>query len=299
MSAIEQSRFLRELHWCLFSPDIFSGKALPMLDATWIQQGFEEVKEEALTGNDLPEFSSRLGVYFEDILEVFLSNHPEVTNLKRGMQIRNGQRTIGEADFLFFEEGQSRWIHLEVAVKFYLCNPSNSTIFPGLSQFLGPGAKDRLERKYKHLLHHQLKLLTQARDSDPKLAYLRPLESKALVKGILFYPLGKPGAVCQDHLPEELSSDHCRGWWARNSQINQNSVSASRFLELNRSHWLGLANPGEDTDLLDRREFLERCEEHFKRLQSPLMFACLEKSNGGWLESQRAMIVSETWPQLE
>ena len=222
MKTLEQLRFLRELHWCLLSPDLFSREALPLLDPTWIQTGFEVLEEEEFTGDDLPAFSSRLGVYFEDILELFLRKHPEVSNLKRGIQFRDEKRTIGEADFLFFDEAQARWIHLEVAVKFYLYFPSTPTAAPGLSQFLGPNAKDVLERKYRHLLDHQLNLLVQAQNLDPRLASLQPLNSRALVKGILFYPLDSLEGSCQIHLPEALSPDHCRGWWARNTQISQN-----------------------------------------------------------------------------
>jgi hypothetical protein len=122
--------------------------------------------------------TQRLGVYFEKLITFWFEQSPDHELLYHGLAIRqstapsdarespnspqkqnqitnvqNGNTTLGECDFLVFDKLNQRIQHWEVAVKFYLGVPHEQDIV-----WLGPNLKDRLDKKIRHTLAHQLPL---------------------------------------------------------------------------------------------------------------------------------------------
>ncbi|MET1256262.1 DUF1853 family protein [Aliikangiella maris] len=61
-----------------------------------------------------------LGPYFEALWEFFFLNYPGFQLIAKNLQVRDGQSTIGEFDFIVYFEPTDEYFHLEVAVKYYL-----------------------------------------------------------------------------------------------------------------------------------------------------------------------------------
>lgn len=141
--------------------------------------------------------STRLGIRFEHLLAFWLQDnayHP-FTLLGQGIKRMDGQRTIGEIDFLIFNQDTRQTEHWEVAIKFYLGEGNLQA-----EHWLGPNRRDSLDRKLKHLYRHQFDVMHAKQHTID----LR----RAIVKGRLFYPAG--AAMC---FPSWTAPQHLTGFW--------------------------------------------------------------------------------------
>jgi len=145
----------------------------------------------------------RVGRYFENLLQYWLSHIRGVEIEAAGRQILDGKRTIGEIDFLYRNE-TDQLVHCEASVKFFLHHP-----IEGQSHYPGPNASDNFELKTAKLFDQQLPLSE---------VYVPEVELReAFVKGIVFYHVtaDEPG-----ERPGRMAADHLRGEWLRASELD-------------------------------------------------------------------------------
>ncbi|MGB6034682.1 MAG: DUF1853 family protein, partial [Cryomorphaceae bacterium] len=74
------------------------------------------------------------------------------------IQIIEEKRTIGELDFVVKEIDKERLIHIELAYKFYLLDPSISA--EPINNWIGPNRNDSLKEKLQKLKRKQFPLLS-------------------------------------------------------------------------------------------------------------------------------------------
>jgi hypothetical protein len=226
----------------------------------------------------------RLGIYFEDLVELSLRCRPGVSDVRRGIAIRENKRTLGELDFLFRNErGQQE--HWEVAVKFYLYHREQDPN-PDLC-FLGPRTVDRMDRKVHRMRDHQLPLPM----TPPAMECLGlggPSQSKALVRGRLFYPLEMDWREC--HVDTISAPDHLRGWWTPLSSLAQ-IPSAEHYLVVRKCDWLTCppASPHHRLHTLDSL----RLQLSIGRLR-PVQVIGVDADHR---ELHRGFVVPDHWPQ--
>lgn len=96
-----------------------------------------------------------LGKRVEYFFKHYLENYTEFSISKENIQIFKGTRTLGELDYILQKNKQS--YHIELAYKFYLYNPNQST--EELENWIGPNKKDALLTKVDKLKHKQFPLL--------------------------------------------------------------------------------------------------------------------------------------------
>lgn len=145
--------------------------------------------------------SWRIGIRFEHLLAFWLqdSAYHAFTLLDRGIKRMHGHRTIGEMDFLLFNQDTQCTEHWEVAIKFYLGEASLSP-----AQWLGTNRRDSLDRKLNHLCQHQFNIMNiQGRSIDVR---------RAIVKGRLFYPAWNHHSFSTDSLGW-ATPQHLTGYW--------------------------------------------------------------------------------------
>lgn len=100
-------------------------------------------------------YSQKLGHLYEDALEYLLRQSPELNLIEKGLQIFDEHKTtIGELDYLLEDQVNGEFIHLELAVKFYLIRFSED----GKAIYPGPDPRDNWLNKLKRLQQHQLRL---------------------------------------------------------------------------------------------------------------------------------------------
>lgn len=231
----------------------------------------------------------RLGRYFERLLHFWVREYLAPERLFANRVIQNGHDSLGELDLLFAAPSFPMPQHWEATVKFYLCVGGES---PSLVDFVGTNTEDRLDKKVTALFERQLKLVErdEAKRELEVLGFRERLESRALVKGALFYPFERDRLT--HGFPPEVSPHHARGWWSEEQDIQRalEGPKKSFFTILERHRWLSAFQGAPDSGH-DRDSMAAWAREHFSRTRSALMVA--EHFEGN--EISRGFIVPTGW----
>ena len=280
-----RSPWVRALAWSCFGPVLLpsdpqsSGPALTPPDLP-----LNETRKRWLASLDADDrplrdhleqhcHSPRLGLVFESLWHFFISNDPDCELTAHNLAVRDGKRTVGEFDIIYYQHSTGRYFRLELAVKFFLYHPSGE--HNPLSNWLGPNSADRLDRKLDRLVDHQLRL-SRTRFGHRQLAELgiSGVSTQLHFGGMLFYP---PEA--EVHPCPNLHPDHLRGHWQTVSTFLA-SGEIQRWRVLAKPDWLAadfsMGMPF-DSDALGRAQ------------QRPIMAI----NPAG----QRQFITPDDWPQ--
>ncbi|EDP95354.1 DUF1853 family protein [Kordia algicida OT-1] len=99
----------------------------------------------------------RLGHLAEKIVSYCIKSATNFKLLHENIQIKKNKNTVGEIDFIIENNHTKQLIHLELAYKFYLYDPSISTEI--INNWIGPNRKDSLKEKLDKLKQKQFPLL--------------------------------------------------------------------------------------------------------------------------------------------
>jgi len=127
-----------------------------------------------------------LGPYIEQLWSYYLQHNQRYELVAHNLQINSSEQTIGEFDFIARDTQLDKFLHQEIAVKFYLGLPVPNE---QRVRWFGPNRIDRLDKKAAHLRAKQLRL---SEHPEAK-AILRSkgistLEKQAILRGRLFLP---------------------------------------------------------------------------------------------------------------
>lgn len=99
----------------------------------------------------------RLGHMVERLVSQLIQSSSTHTLLHENVQIAEGSRTIGELDFIIEQVDTKQVIHMELAYKFYLLDPSISSEL--IKNWIGPNRNDSLIEKLAKTKNRQFPLL--------------------------------------------------------------------------------------------------------------------------------------------
>ncbi len=99
----------------------------------------------------------RLGHLVEKIVAELIKSSTNYKILFENIQIKEDKRTIGELDFIIENSITKQLIHLELAYKFYLFDPTISSA--PINNWIGPNRNDSLKEKLDKLKRKQFPLL--------------------------------------------------------------------------------------------------------------------------------------------
>ncbi len=287
-----EQQVVRDLHWLIYSPALMSAASEScdwLFNTPMIDQRLAELdqKPQPLITGLRQQAQFRLGYYFEDLVRIYINIFIQPVDFKYNIQVLRDKTTVGEYDFLMALKNGIK-IHLEAAVKFYLCtseDPQHCT----LDDFVGPNRSDRLSRKWQRLTQHQLQLSkTDSGKAQAMALGLLPDHHSLLLRGYLFYPF----SAWQDyHPPAPINANHLRGWWISVTEVE--SLGADyQYVILMKPRWLALARCCfQETlscaELIDSRS----------NITTPVLVArlILDKKSGAWCECDRGFIVPDSW----
>ena len=288
-----QHEIVRDLSWLIHSQSLMQ---LPdNLQPDWLfndNQVSDKLAEldqnpQKLISGLRQQAHFRLGYYFEDLVRMYLKYFIQPLDLKSNIQVFHDKSTVGEYDFLMqLKDGQK--IHLETAVKFYLCTCGDENICQ-TNHFVGPNRSDRLDKKWQRLMAHQLNLSrTEAGNDQAEAINLVPDQRTLLLRGYLFYPYSH-WQTCQADVP--VNPDHARGWWLRSSD-SEVLEDNYRYTILMKPCWLAPARANFQKSL-SFKELLEITT----HITTPLLIARLSYNEGDcyWHESDRGFMVPDNW----
>ncbi|MGH1384533.1 DUF1853 family protein [Kordia sp.] len=145
----------------------------------------------ALQLSILPEFqlptNRRLGHLVEKIVSELIKASENYKMLYENVQIIQNKNTIGEIDFIIQHIDSKELIHLELAYKFYLFDPTISS--EATHNWTGPNRKDALHEKLEKLQQKQFPLLYhQASKAQLPSIEINKVSQKLCVLANLFIP---------------------------------------------------------------------------------------------------------------
>ena len=221
---------------------------------------------------------TRLGLYAEKLMAFYYREHGML--VAHGLQVRAARNdTVGEFDFLL-DAGPSGVEHIEFATKFYLLEGEAALRF---ESFVGPNLADSLGAKMRKIFDKQLALGAHpaAQEVLPRPVVL----ARALVKGWLFYPLDRSGAM------DGISQQHCRGFWCALGEVG--ALAGERFVVLPKLQWLAPYR-GSDASV-SRDELKAMLAVQFEAVPMPVLVAVVREEAGMFIETGRGFIVPDNW----
>ena len=211
-----------------------------------------------LEPNDVFNFEQKLGHLYEDVLYSLLEADPDISELKKSIQVfgqdeKGIKRTLGEFDYLFIKDG--KLTHLELSVKFYMAVNQDGKTF-----WYGPDPRDHWELKREKMLQSQL-LLKDLPESEKLVSELYNCQVDKvnhLVYGCVFDRLNELPAS-----RDTISENAERGLWMKRSEVCQMFKERDLFyipktlwscpLSINVQQYLTKMSSGELVDLAEER----------------------------------------------
>ncbi len=280
---------VRHLAWLCAAPQLLhateSFYPLPWLPVDYV----ERLQHWDRNADTMPErltepFERRLGHYFERLYEVLLVDLLGWDLVLKNQQIRAGNQTIGELDFLVRNSQTGNLEHHEIAIKYYLGmnEASNDT------RWYGPNARDRLDLKVGRMLSHQSPMAQrlEARALLAELGISEPIIPRVFLPGYLFYP--HDGVALPDYVP----ASHAQGRWCYARELENSDLTG--WVPLKKPHWVGPWRQEAQPDIEAARAAVELV----KAKGVPVLFARVEWHPGieCWVERERWFLVPGDWP---
>ena len=304
-SADAQSQFQQDsLRWMLQSPSpisdfaavLYSNRESPSGVAGFddAQQAVNKVWLSAqaqspaalLRALQTPENTppQRLGRYAESLLSYYLQRAPmhrliaEHVPIRRSLPAAAGDSqdhtTLGELDYLL-QDAQTRFLHWELAIKFFLAEPDKSVL--ETSDFIGPDRKNSLHLKLEKMFQRQLRQPIPERYLAEYPSPSKPAiwHRQAYSRGYLFYRLGAPVQACA-----ALNPMHARGFWLPMTELE--NLPDADYLPLPRWRWLAQAQRFSEDNPLRRAGLIAALMRHWQAEPSPraVLVAQLDSQTG-------------------
>lgn len=317
MSPLPQDPFMdslrdlavRDLAWVIGSPGLldetWAAYAGRVVDDAWCRAQLKTCAQW-LAGLDTEPHSlhdfialrptRRLGQYFESLIAFWLAQIPDTQIIATNLQVQNGQRTLGEYDFLF-RDAEGNTCHWETAVKFYLQAEQLSE----QSAFIGLAVRDRLDIKLDRVFQHQLELghTPAGRAALPTGIALK--KTQAFIKGYLFYLVTQAGRsfIPITSIPG-ISVNHLSGWWIRHPVGALPRTSSDSYWTISpRLRFLAPVRLGAGTSVMQQAEICAALDAHFAVSDESVQVIELQRGiDNSWREATRGFVVCSKWPVI-
>ena len=211
---------------------------------------------------DLPK-NLRLGHLVEKAVSQCIQASTNYNVLHESIQLVEEKQTIGEIDFILEEIKSGRVIHMELAYKFYLYDPSISDQL--IQNWIGPNRNDSLHLKLKKLREKQFPLL-QHKALESQLSGLERSEISQMLCFIasLFVPY-------QDKVDLEPGFQKAvKGYYLSYSDFQSLNHSASTYYLPPKKEW-GL-DPSENQNWMSYEEIRKNLNESVKEHRSRMIW---------------------------
>lgn len=240
---------VRDLAWVVSSPPLILQQSYPCLwpPAKWFQQLAEETLPWLASVDENPveldaliagQKDRRLGKYFETLWFYWLSHNKRFDIVENNVQIIIDGETLGEIDFVLFDNVTRQTIHWEVAIKFYLGIGDTRE----MRHWHGPQLRDRLDIKVQHLRHRQSLISKDRRVSRwLKTQGIHIDQCAVILKGRLYYPWAcfqQHGHLAAAMMPAECAPGHLFSGWLTQSQFVEAFDKSQQFIPLINKGWL-------------------------------------------------------------
>ena len=233
--------------------------------------------------------STRLGLYFEKLWQFFIDQDPELTLITHNLAVYDKKKTIGEFDLIYFCHQRECYVHLELALKFYLWHPEAAAAPDTFSHWLGPNGIDRFDLKLNRLLSHQTQLSqTPAGEQVLEQLSITHIETELALKGRLFNPAG------QSIEQIELNPEHPQGQWIHLNKFINGHHPGDLWQILDRSQWI--SPPTKIQSPIQHTQAIARLRRHFDHHRQSVMLLKQSQPHG---RTECIFVTHDEWPPSE
>jgi hypothetical protein len=295
---------VRSLAWLIGSPVLLAqpgpqGAGL-LVDDQWCANALQESlpflqhldrNPVALEARVAASGAHRLGRVAEVLVGFWLAGFERFELCAQNLAVRVDGRTLGEFDLVFRDRSDGRWMHWEMAVKFYLRRAA-----AGVSvDFVGPEGRDTLARKADHIFSRQLGLSSTAAGAAALAAVgASSVASRAFVKGWLFH------STAERFADAGINPLHSRGWWTTLEKfMRDRSGPERRFRIIERARWMAWPATCVPDESYGCEGLAHQAAARFDSDTRALMVAEFDAAGPNHAEIGRGFIVPDTWAGRE
>ncbi|MEQ8907628.1 MAG: DUF1853 family protein [Vicingaceae bacterium] len=274
------NQFLADLAYLLISPELRHLK-MPADQAFSLQLSATELREilKSLHRSPLKENFQHLplGKYAEELFAYYFRMAENYELLAHNLQLNEEGLTVGEIDFLLFNKRKGQYLHLEVALKYYLKVERDKRPI-----FLGPSTKDWFARKIDKLHNQQLNLCKDYAHLLPPEFANKQFSTFQLIKGCLFYPYQSW---------ENIEPTYSNAWWLQHQEVESLLSNHGNYrIITDRKDWI---NPFRLTNLMKKKDCCEKLAQLFLEGQNEVM---LVRFNEQKKVIDRGFVMRDGWP---
>lgn len=282
---------VRDLAWACFSPPLLNSEQLGdpgvgncVLELTPARKQLLLQLDAApaqLEAHLAIRSGTRLGLYFEALWHFFLTADTTLELVAHNLPVREGGKTFGEFDIIYWCPRRQQHVHLELALKYYLG-------LPGQNVWLGPNQRDRLDNKVRHLIERQTRLSENPASTAPLQRHgVTDVQREIEVKGYLFDATSGPAVLPQGH-----HAGNALRYWLDLEEFGSNHDAPARWAILARQQWLAPVHI-DPAAMLTNSNVAMLASELFSKGRGPLMLAqCDEQGH----ERERCFLTPRHWP---
>ncbi len=205
----------------------------------WINEQFG-IEQFQFPKTDLSDFypmpipqNIRLGHQMEYVFKQLLESSSGYEVLLHNLPVKEGNRTIGEIDFIIHDRNTQALLHIELTYKFYLINPG---ITEPVHQLMGPNKRDMFFTKMEKIRDEQFALIySEAGGNALAQQGLNPhsIEQQTCYKAQLFSPYGSKKV----HI-RPLNQECIRGYWLKFDEFNADKFKRYTYHVPYKSQWV-------------------------------------------------------------
>ncbi|MBY6197590.1 DUF1853 family protein [Vibrio hangzhouensis] len=153
----------------------------------------------------------RLGFLYQELCRRLFDCSDHYRVLAEEIQLQHNGRTLGAIDFLIENQGSQQTEHWEVAIKFYLLKDG---------YWYGPNARDRLDKKLKRMLDHQL-TMSETEAFQQRFPELPAVSQHLLMQGRLYTNPFDKEPIPDTCLTLPINQERVCGYWCYQSQFHR------------------------------------------------------------------------------
>lgn len=278
---------VRDLAWLLTAPELLqkSYAQLPIRLTSRREAWLRQLDRQPQPLHEQIGKQKRLGQYYEALWCYFYQQDAQFDLVAHNLQVQVNGRTAGEFDFILYDHLQQRFIHQEVAIKFYLYySPCGAAENAG--SWLGPNSRDTLQKKCTHLLNKQSRLSLQPEAkavlAEKGIDLITPCIS---LKGYLFNPAGS--------VPQGFNRENrINPWYFLHEAEAQ--LTAGNFIALHKPHWINAIHHSKSQHIINKQNVLDEMQ----TAGTPRLFARIKQQKDLLVETERFFIAPACWPAI-
>jgi len=304
---------LNDLRWVLTSPNMLSSThELFRRVSTPSNDEINIVMKAAMQ----PEFAAHLekrkshflGAYFEHLWLFYLKHSPRYELIASNLQVNEQGKTIGEFDIIAFDKHEQRYLHQELAIKYYLGHnqPQESE-----TRWIGPQSVDRLDIKMGKLINQQLRLSENvAAKNVLQNLDIKQVEPQLLIKGCLFQRRQNNAPNQAYERPDYVDPEHVQATWLPfkelATELGHEQSPHDYWKVLEKPEWLApitlKITSIDEYDIMTTEELISRLTHQQNTNGRALLISRLNKEKGKernlgrLISTEKIFAVPHCWP---